>query len=142
MAEPFGVATRVCNSPRTVEGTARRAKAAPTDDGAGETAPAELSGLAGDETLRRRVVTDADVDAALAALDREPLLVPAGESPSSLAGLDQPGLYSWWADQAGADALTCGLGCELPPGRIYAGLTGATKWRRRSRIVLCPCLSS
>ena len=42
--------------------------------------------------------------------------------------LNVPGLYSWWVDAAGADDLTQGLGLPLPPGLIYAGLAGATRW--------------
>lgn len=38
-----------------------------------------------------------------------------------------PGLYSWWVDQRGARDLTAGLGCEVQPGLIYAGLAGATR---------------
>jgi hypothetical protein len=38
------------------------------------------------------------------------------------------GLYSWWIDRPGATDLTTGLELDLEPGRIYAGLTGATKW--------------
>ncbi|WP_101947998.1 DUF6884 domain-containing protein [Mycobacterium sp. 3519A] len=41
---------------------------------------------------------------------------------------DKPGLYSWWVDHSGADALTRGLGLEVQPGLIYAGLAGATRW--------------
>lgn len=44
------------------------------------------------------------------------------------AGLRVPGLYSWWVDQAGADDLTGGIGHEIGPGLIYAGLAGATRW--------------
>jgi hypothetical protein len=40
-----------------------------------------------------------------------------------------PGLYSWWVDAAGASDLTRGLGLEVRPGLIYAGLAGATRVR-------------
>jgi GIY-YIG catalytic domain len=40
-----------------------------------------------------------------------------------------PGLYSWWVDQAGAADLTEGLGHDVAPGLIYAGLAGATRSR-------------
>lgn len=41
---------------------------------------------------------------------------------------DSPGLYSWWVDEEGADDLSHGLGLEVSPGLIYAGLAGATRW--------------
>ncbi|OBF98655.1 hypothetical protein A5790_02675 [Mycobacterium sp. 852002-51152_SCH6134967] len=41
---------------------------------------------------------------------------------------DSPGLYSWWVDKEGADDLSRGLGLEVRPGLIYAGLAGATRW--------------
>lgn len=42
-------------------------------------------------------------------------------------GLRSPGLYSWWVDASGADDLSRGLGQEIAPGLIYAGLAGATR---------------
>ena len=44
------------------------------------------------------------------------------------ASCDRPGLYSWWVDDKGADDLSRGLGLEVKPGLIYAGLAGATRW--------------
>lgn len=44
------------------------------------------------------------------------------------ATVDQPGLYSWWVDQAGAQDLSRGLGLSIDCGLIYAGLAGATRW--------------
>lgn len=41
---------------------------------------------------------------------------------------DRPGLYSWWVDEEGAGDLSRGLGFEVRPGLIYAGLAGATRW--------------
>jgi hypothetical protein len=54
-------------------------------------------------------------------------------SPEAFAGrgkatVDHPGLYSWWVDQAGAQALSRGLGLIVECGLIYAGLAGATRW--------------
>lgn len=40
---------------------------------------------------------------------------------------NSPGLYSWWVDGAGAEALSRGLGMPVQPGLIYAGLAGATR---------------
>ena len=79
--------------------------------------------------------TVADVDAALEALAGAAQAVPAGEWPPRLAGvaldapgLDGPGLHSWWVDKGGAAQLSRGLGLTLPPGRIYVGQAGGTKW--------------
>lgn len=82
--------------------------------------------------------TAADVDAALEALATAAQAVPAGEWPPRLAGddgavLDAPGLggpgaHSWWVDKDGAAQLSRGLGLTLPPGHIYVGQAGATKW--------------
>ena len=44
------------------------------------------------------------------------------------ATVDQPGLYSLWVDQAGAEDLSRGLGLLVECGLIYAGLAGATRW--------------
>jgi hypothetical protein len=76
----------------------------------------------------RRTATHAEVAAALRALDREPRPVNAAAWPGDLESLDLPGLYSWSVDPAGAADLTRGLGVRIEPTRIYAGLTGATKW--------------
>lgn len=42
-------------------------------------------------------------------------------------GLRSPGMYSWWVEEAGAADLSGGLGHEIAPGLIYAGLAGATR---------------
>lgn len=61
-------------------------------------------------------------------LDRARAVTP----PEFLSGrgdaLKVPGLYSWWVDEEGAADLAEGLGCSIPPGLIYAGLAGATRW--------------
>jgi hypothetical protein len=44
-------------------------------------------------------------------------------------GLRSPGLYSWWVDEGGAVDLADGLGFDVRPGLIYAGLAGATRSR-------------
>lgn len=79
-------------------------------------------------TPRRRTSTSGEVEQALAALDGEPILVRARDWPGDLERIDQPGLYSWWVDRAGAGDLSQGLGERVDAGRIYAGQTGATKW--------------
>ena len=43
-------------------------------------------------------------------------------------GLDRPGLFAFWVDDAGAADLSRGLDLPLEAGRIYAGQAGATKW--------------
>jgi hypothetical protein len=48
-------------------------------------------------------------------------------------GLEAPGLYSWWVDEAGATDLSRGLGQRVDPGLIYAGLAGATRARSGRR---------
>ncbi len=77
---------------------------------------------------RQDRATAREVEAALDALDRRPNIVAASVWPSGLTELDRPGLYSWWVDRRGAEMLSRGLGHRVAPGRIYAGLTGATKW--------------
>jgi hypothetical protein len=76
---------------------------------------------------RSRLCAQEAVDDALRSLDVLPVIVSAAQV-DKLAGLDMPGLYSWWVDAEGASALAVVLGAELGPGRIYAGQTGATKW--------------
>src|SRR3954470_24270540 len=96
---------------------------------------------------RRMHCTSAEVRLALAALDRTPQRIAASSWPGPLTDLDQPGLYSWWIDAGGAEELSAGLGLPVPTGRIYAGLTGATKWPSgkvgtmtlRDRIVAITC---
>ena len=90
---------------------------------------AELLNEEGSSLSRRsRQGTEAQVLAALQALDGDPTTVRAGKWPAELLGLDQPGLYSWWVDPEGAIDLSAGIGAEVREGRIYAGQTGATKW--------------
>ena len=69
-----------------------------------------------------------DAWSAIADLDESPELVRIRDWPGDLACLDRPGLYAWWVDEAGATALTRGLGMQVGAGRIYAGQAGATKW--------------
>ena len=69
-----------------------------------------------------------EVARALAALGGEAHRIRATAWPADLAGLDKPGLYSWWVDAGGAGQLAQGLGMGLAAGLIYAGQTGATKW--------------
>ena len=77
---------------------------------------------------RRRTATDGEFKAAMRALDGKPFRIAARDWPDGLSRLDQPGLYSWWVDEAGAADLSEGLGHQVHTGRIYAGQTGATRW--------------
>jgi hypothetical protein len=74
---------------------------------------------------RRRTATPKEVADALRDLDGAPQRIRATDWPATTRGLDLPGLYSWWTDAAGADALSAGIGVAVAPGRIYGGLTGA-----------------
>jgi hypothetical protein len=70
--------------------------------------------------------------------DQGTTIRPADLVASTDPALDRPGMYSWWADDEGAHALSRGLQHDLAPGLIYAGLAGATRRRsqRRSRNTL------
>lgn len=61
-------------------------------------------------------------------LDRSSALSPTDFLAVDGVGLDRPGLYSWWVDDHGAADLTHGLGLDIAPCLIYAGLAGATRW--------------
>ncbi len=69
-----------------------------------------------------------DAWTALDDLDVSPALVPASEWPAGVIGLDRPGLFAFWVDDAGAADLSHGLELPLEAGRVYAGQAGATKW--------------
>jgi hypothetical protein len=69
-----------------------------------------------------------DAWTALDDLDASPALVPASEWPAGVTGLDRPGLFAFWVDEAGAADLVRGLDLPFAAGRIYAGQAGATKW--------------
>ncbi|HEX5641466.1 MAG TPA: hypothetical protein VFZ86_03895 [Thermoleophilia bacterium] len=69
-----------------------------------------------------------DAWTALDDLDGSPTLVPASAWPAGAAGVDRPGLFAFWVDEAGAADLSRGLDLPLAAGRIYVGQAGATKW--------------
>lgn len=70
-----------------------------------------------------------DVSAFVHALREESAAVaPAAFLGQRRSDWSSPGLYSWWVDVAGAEELSAGLGQQLSPGLIYAGLAGATRW--------------
>jgi hypothetical protein len=69
-----------------------------------------------------------DAWTALDDLDVSPALVPASEWPAGVTGLDRPGLFAFWVDDAGAAGLSRGLDLSLEAGRVYVGQAGATKW--------------
>lgn len=62
---------------------------------------------------------------ALQALSVAPTRCPAAAWPGSLTGLNGPGLYAWFCDEAGAADLSRALGIAVPSGLIYVGQTGA-----------------
>jgi len=69
-----------------------------------------------------------DAWTALDDLDASPVLVPASEWPAGAGGVDRPGLFGLWVDEAGAVELARGLDLPLEAGRIWIGQAGATKW--------------
>ena len=69
-----------------------------------------------------------DAWTALDDLDASPALVPASEWPAGAEGLDRPGLFAFWVDEAGAADLSRGLDLPLEAGRICVGQAGATRW--------------
>jgi hypothetical protein len=72
------------------------------------------------DQLRRTATVD-EVEAALRALDSEPVRIRVRDWPSGLVRLDAPGLYSWWADDHGLRELELGLGLPIAGPRIYGG---------------------
>lgn len=80
------------------------------------------------------VPADADVAELVARLrNTDDALTPGELLAAGPEGLDVPGLYSWWVDEAGATDLSRGLGQRVDPGLIYAGLAGATRARSGRR---------
>lgn len=70
--------------------------------------------------------------------DESVALAPATFLATGGDGLRAPGLYSWWVDSNGAVDLGRGLGVNVEPELIYAGLAGATRSRsgRKSKNTL------
>ena len=77
---------------------------------------------------RRRFSSPVELQSALEALDGNPVRVSCSDWPGPPHDLDASGLYSWWVDENGADALFNGLGQSISAGRIYSGQAGATSW--------------
>lgn len=78
-----------------------------------------------------RVATDEPlgfVQLIAALTDRSSAVSPSQFLARGSAGLQVPGLYTWWVDAEGARMLAAGLGLPLRAGLIYAGLAGATRW--------------
>lgn len=73
--------------------------------------------------------SDAPLADALRALAIAPTRCPAEIWPGSVIGLDRPGLYAWFCDEAGAVDLSRALGIVVPSGLVYVGQTGA--WSSR-----------
>ncbi|PWW23520.1 hypothetical protein JD79_02694 [Geodermatophilus normandii] len=60
-------------------------------------------------------------------LDALNAATPADFLAAGRAASNEPGLYSWWADDQGAADLTRGLGHEVVPGLVYAGRAGGIR---------------
>ena len=83
---------------------------------------------AADEPVQLPQWEERDAWTALDDLDASPTLVPASEWPAGAEGLDRPGLFAFWVDEAGAADLSRGLDLPLEAGRICIGQAGATRW--------------
>jgi hypothetical protein len=70
----------------------------------------------------------AAIDALVARLTNLANSVGAASFPAGTGLGDEPGLYSWWADDEGLTDLSAPFGVRLPP-LIYAGQAGATSSR-------------
>ena len=81
-----------------------------------------------DDAVRPPQWEERDAWTALDDLDGSPTLVPASEWPAGASGVDRPGLFALWVDEAGAADLARGLDLPLAAGRIYVGQAGATRW--------------
>jgi hypothetical protein len=60
-------------------------------------------------------------------LDSAQAVAPADFLAAGRRAADRPGLYSWWADAAGAHELSAGLGHRVAPGLVYAGRAGGVR---------------
>ena len=70
-------------------------------------------------------------------LTDEDRLVPLDALSQLGEDLEQPGLYAWYVDMAGAASIASGLGVAVGPGLVYGGEAGAGLSRAtlRSRII-------
>ncbi len=91
----------------------------------GALSPAQV---APDEPARSPITPDAAAYV-LGLKDEATARTPTEFLATNDAAHRSPGLYSWWVDPAGAADLTRGIGHEIRPGMIYAGLAGATRER-------------
>jgi len=91
--------------------------------------PAQLAKKAAKRVAR---VPAEELAAALAVFGAETGSVRPGQFPAALPGLDEAGLYAWWANEEGAAQLTDGLEALVKPGLIYLGQTGATNYKKRT----------
>jgi GIY-YIG catalytic domain len=80
-----------------------------------------------DEASAQPQWQERDAWTALDDLDVSPMLVPASEWPAGVEGVDRPGLFGLWVDEAGAADLARGLDEPLEAGRIWVGQAGATR---------------
>lgn len=77
-----------------------------------------------------RICTQEEIEEVVNDLAYEPRRIGASGWPGdvNLKDVDVPGLYSWWADQRGAEDLSEGIGLTVKPGIVYVGQAGATRW--------------
>ena len=73
----------------------------------------------------------ANVDVLVSRLTNPAYAEPPSGFPRDREMVNSPGLYSWWADEAGLDDLSMPF-CTRLPALIYAGQAGATSTRSRT----------
>lgn len=100
----------------------------PTPPGDAPAQPPDQPAQPADAAPRPPQWQERDAWTALDDLDATPALVPASDWQAGAGGLDRPGLFAFWVDEAGAADLSRGLDLSLEAGRIYVGQAGATKW--------------
>jgi hypothetical protein len=97
------------------------------EETSGPTPPGDEPAQPGDQPPQPPPWEERDAWTALDDLDSSPALVPASEWPAGADGLDRPGLFAFWVDEAGAADLARGLDLPLEAGCVFVGEAGATK---------------
>lgn len=86
-----------------------------------------------------REASEDDVRRAISVLGNTGESCSPSDFPWGRTDLDSAGLYSWWINGVGAEAISSALGVEVREGLVYAGQAGATSWpsgKRSSATVL------
>jgi GIY-YIG catalytic domain len=122
--------TEPMDAPEPADGTAPvdHAESAPADDETAGPPDDAAAGPPDDAAAGPPAWQEREAWQALDDLDVSPALVPASEWPAGAEGLDRPGLFGFWVDEAGAADLARGLDLPLEAGRIWMGQAGATRW--------------